>query len=98
MKVALLRTRGRRLVWRDVVNGPRYTGQLTTHSIEIDGERYAVATLRPTDSTKGELIPELYEPVLLGFSILAFRLRGFERVDSARGAFGAVQEWHCELP
>ena len=44
------------------------------------------------------LLPELYQPALVGFSVLAFRLRGFERVASARGAFGAVQEWHCVLP
>jgi hypothetical protein len=40
----------------------------------------------------------LYQPVLLGFSTLAFRLRGFERVERGASVFGVVQEWHCELP
>ena len=68
-KVFLLRNRGRRLAWRDVVNGPRYVGQLTTYAIDIDGERYQVASLRPSDSTQGALVPELYDPVLIGFSV-----------------------------
>jgi len=97
-KIALLRSRGRRIPWRDVVNGPHYVGQLTTYSTEIDGERYHVAMLRPAQPMEDVLVPELYEPTLVGFSVLAFRLRGFERVASARGAFGAVQEWHCALP
>jgi hypothetical protein len=33
-----------------------------------------------------------------GFSTLAFRLRGFERVARGASVFGVVQEWHCELP
>lgn len=40
--------------------------------------------------------PALYEPVLLGFAPLAFRIRGFERVDAANGSCGVVQEWHVE--
>ena len=43
-------------------------------------------------------IPDLYEPVLFAFSTLAFRLRGFERIEDTRGGFAVVQEWHCELP
>ena len=97
-KVSLLRSRGRRLAWRDVANGPHYVGQLTTYTTDIDGARYHIATLRPAQPMEDALVPELYEPVLVGFSVLAFRLRGFERVAAARGAFGAVQEWHCELP
>jgi len=97
-KVSLLRSRGRRIPWRVVVNGPHYVVHLATDSTEIDGERYHVATLRPAQPMQEVLVPELYEPALVGFSVLAFRLRGFERVAAARGAFGAVQEWHCELP
>jgi hypothetical protein len=40
--------------------------------------------------------PPLYEPVLLGFAPLAFRVRGFERVDTEQGGLGVVQEWHVE--
>jgi hypothetical protein len=97
-KVYLLRSSGRRLPRRDVFNGPKHVGHLLTHSIDIGGERYNVAKLRPNDPMASDLVPELYEPVLLGFSILAFRLRGYERVDSARGVQGVVQEWHCEPP
>jgi hypothetical protein len=38
----------------------------------------------------------LYQPVLLGFAPLAFRLRGFERVEGHDGGDGVVQEWHVE--
>jgi hypothetical protein len=96
--VLLLRNRGVRLPWRDAINGPRYVGQLTTYSVDIDGERYNVATLRPVDPMGDALVPDLYEPALVCVAVQAFRLRGFERAESARGAFGAVQEWHCGLP
>jgi len=97
-RVYRLRTAGRRLPRRAVMNGPSFIGQLITHSIEIDGERFHVATLRGVDPIAAPLIPELYEPTILGFSVLAFRLRGFERVERAGVAMGVVQEWHCEQP
>jgi hypothetical protein len=43
-------------------------------------------------------VPDLYEPTLLGFSTLALRLRGYERLDEPGGARAVLQEWHCELP
>jgi hypothetical protein len=94
-KVYLLRKRGRRLPWREVQNGPAYVGDLITHSVDVSGERYKVLGLRPADPIGEPPIPELYEPVLLGFSPLAFRIRGFERLDEAGLV---VQEWHCEAP
>ena len=97
-KVYLLRRRGRRLAWRDVVNGPCHVGEVVTHGVEMGTERYLVATLRPPDPIAAAPVPELYEPVLVGFSTLAFRLRGYERVEAANGHFSVVQEWHCELP
>lgn len=97
-KVYLLRRRGRRIPWRDVVNGPCHVGDVITHAVDIGSERYAVATLRPLDPAAAAPIPDLYEPVLIGFFTLAFRLRGFERVESTAGHFSVVQEWHCELP
>jgi len=98
-KIYLLRRRGRRLPWRVVVNGPTYVGDLVTHTVDHGGDRYNVATLRQAGAPKaGELVPDLYEPVLLGFAPLAFRLRGFERVGEGDAAKGVVQEWHCELP
>ena len=97
-KVYLMRRRGRRLPWRQVVNGPFYIGELLTHEIQVGGHRYRAATLRPLDPVAPAPIAELYEPVLLGFTVLAFQLRGFERVDGPSGGFSVVQEWHCEAP
>lgn len=64
--------------------------------MEVAGERYDVATLRPADPVAASPIPELYEPVLLGFAPLAFRLRGFERIEESGERMAVVQEWHCE--
>lgn len=97
-KVSLLRYRGRRLAWRDVTNGPKYVGELLSEEITIGPERYSVISLRAEDPVAPSPIPSLYEPVLLGFFTLAFRLRGFESVTRGTGSFGVVQEWHCELP
>jgi hypothetical protein len=98
-RVFLLRRRGRQRPWREVQNGPSYVGEVITHSVDVKGQRYQIATVRPADPMRQVLIPELYEPVLLGFWTLAFRLRGFERVDdSANGQLSVVQEWHCEAP
>jgi len=98
-KIYLLRRRGRRLPWPEVVNGPTYAGDLRSHSIERAGHRFHVLTLAQADApTADPVIPELYEPVLLGFTVLSFRLRGYERVESREGHLGVVHEWHCELP
>jgi hypothetical protein len=98
-KVYLMRRRGRRLLWREVVNGPAYIGDLRTHAVDRGNERFQVARLAVADApAAGSAVPDLYEPVLLGFSPLAFRLRGFESVGAADGSAGVVQEWHCELP
>lgn len=93
-KVYLLRRAGRRLDWREVRNGSCHLGHLISHAVDIGGERYAVLSLRPEHPVQSAAVADLYEPVLVGFHMLAFRLRGFERLG--RGA--VVQEWHCELP
>jgi hypothetical protein len=97
-KVYLLRYRGRRLPWRDVINGPKYIGDLVSEQVTIGGERYNVISLRAEDPVAPSPIAPLYEPVILGFFTLAFRLRGFESVSRGTSSFGVVQEWHCELP
>lgn len=98
-RVFQLRRTGRRLSWREVRNGPSYIGDLLSHAVDHGGQRYNVIMLQNLEGPMaGAAIPELYEPVLLGFSPLAFRLRGFERVDSNDDRFSVVQEWHCELP
>src|ERR1700704_2831158 len=96
-KVFQLRRKGRRLPWRDVINGPSHIGDLQSHVIDHRGQRYNVIALQSSEApVAGAILPELYEPVLLGFSPLAFRLRGFERWESPEGAFSVIQEWHIE--
>jgi hypothetical protein len=97
-KVYVLRYRGRRRAWRDVLNGEHYVGDLVSQQVAIGQERYSLLTLRAEDPVTPSTIAALYEPVLLGFSPLAFRLRGFERVERGTAWFGVVQEWHCEVP
>jgi hypothetical protein len=97
-KVYLLRHRGRRLPWRDVKNGKTYVGDLASHLQTHNGEQHKVLRVMPSDPMSADAPPPLYEPVLLGFAPLAFRLRGFERVEGPDGAQGVVQEWHCEEP
>jgi hypothetical protein len=53
-----------------VANAAPFVGQLVTHSIDIAGERYNVATLRPVNPMADALVPALYEPDLLEFSVL----------------------------
>ena len=97
-KVYLLRRRGRLLLWREVVNGPSFVGDLSTHEVTRGKQRYMVATLRDGDPIAGSKVPELYEPVFTRMATLAFRLRGFERVETGEGSVAVVQEWHCEVP
>jgi hypothetical protein len=97
-KVYLLRRRGRRRLWRDVKNGHTYTGTLVTHLETHDGEQFSVLQLQPSDPMSTDHPPNLYAAVLLGFAPMAFRLRGFERVEGRDGGYGVVQEWHVELP
>jgi hypothetical protein len=97
-RVLPLRRKGRKLAWRDVQNGPSYCGDLITHIREVKGEFVVVATLtNPLAPVTAQLLPELHQPVLVWVSPLALRLRGFERCDDSEGAYGVVQEWHCEL-
>jgi hypothetical protein len=41
-------------------------------------------------------IADLYEPVLVRFSLLAFRIGGLERAEGPQGPFAVLQESHCE--
>lgn len=98
-KVLPLRYCGRKLSWREVKNGPAYTGDVVTFIREVKGELIVVATLTNTESPATQaLLPELYQPALVWVTPLALRLRGFERCANGEGAFSVVQEWHCEVP
>ena len=94
-KVYLLRRRGRRLSWQQARNGPSFVGRLVTHLEDHAGEQYKVTTLQPDDPMQ-EPKPALYEAQLVGFAPVAFRLRGFERIEGAEGPHSVVQEWHIE--
>ncbi len=98
VRVRPLRLRGRRLPWDEVLNGPTYTGDLVTYGTPTRHGIVQAATLLMQDPAAPKGIRDLYEPVLLTMSTLAFRLRGFERQDGPEGPFGVVQEWHCEVP
>jgi hypothetical protein len=98
-KVYTMRRCGRRLAWRDVINGPAYIGDLRSHTVEHGSSRYEVLTLFDSDAPNaGRSIPDLYEPVLVRMTVLAFRVRGYERLEAGDQPVGVVQEWHCELP
>ena len=98
-KVFPLRRKGRKLPWREVQNGPAYSGDLITHIREVKGELLVVAAHRnPVAPATAPLLPELHQPVLVWVTPLALRLRGFERCEDREGPFSVVQEWHCELP
>jgi hypothetical protein len=97
-RVLLMRSHGRRLPWRDIQNGAVHQGELSTHYMTLDEQRYFVATLmQPGDAVRREVLPRLYEPVLttLGRGVLV--LRGFERLEERDGVSGVVQEWRCEV-
>jgi hypothetical protein len=94
--VRSLRSCGRRLPWREVRNGPAYTGDLITYELQAKTSRVFVATIAGPDPAGTKALPDPYEPVLAGISTLAFRLRGFERHEGGEGPYAVVQEWHCE--
>jgi hypothetical protein len=84
-KVVSLRNRGRRLPWSEARNGPWHVGDLVSRQVNQKRQRHNVLTLRPADPVVGSPIADLYEPVLVRFSLLAFRIRGFERVEGPQG-------------
>ena len=48
-KVYLLRSRGRRLAFRDVLDGPKYTGDLISEQVTLGSERFGLVSLRCDD-------------------------------------------------
>ena len=93
-KVYLMRRGGRKLSWRDTINGPALTlGSLTSRN-----GVYKVAELITPGGIATVLLPPLYEPVLIGIAPLALQLRGFERMKEPEGYYSVIQEWHCEIP
>jgi hypothetical protein len=95
-KVVCLRNRGRRLPWSEARNGPWHVGDLVSRHVNVKGQTHDVLTLRPADPMTEAPIADLYEPVLIRFSLLSLRIRGFERAEGPQGPFAVLQEWHCE--
>jgi hypothetical protein len=93
-----MRRRGRRLPWREIENGPSFVGRLISYRIRRGDQDFDAIKLSPTEPADSNTLPEMYSPVLDGFSLNAFRLRGYQRVETPEGAVGVVQEWHCREP
>lgn len=92
VRVRALRQRGRRV-------GPYGTmaqgilGDVTMHAQSSGQGSYTAATLRSGSPKDPDLLPPLYEPVLVTIGGTGFLLRGFEALEGC----SYVQEWHCEL-
>ena len=81
-----------------MLNALAFEGDLRTYEMQTGRHWVKAATLAQRDPAARKLLPDLYEPVLLGFAPLAFQLRGFERHEGPDRPFSAIQEGHCELP
>jgi len=97
-KVYLMRRGGRKLSWRDTINGPAFIGDLTLGNVTSRNGVFKVAQLITPGGIATVLLPPLYEPVLTGIAPLAMVLRGFERMKEPEGYYSVIQEWHCEMP
>jgi hypothetical protein len=95
-KVYPMREKGRALEWRDVKNGQSYIGDLRFHDIRLGEKTYRVATLFSGIKVDAKnVLPDLFDPIIVECSTLAMRLRGHERVSGREGIHAVVQEWHC---
>ena len=90
VSVKVLRRNGRRVGEYGTAAGRRIAGVLTMHS---QAGAFTAATLRQGAPKDPDLLPPLYEPVLVTIGGTGFLLRGFESNDGAT----YMQEWHCEV-
>ena len=97
-RVYPMRQRGRRLPWREIENGPSYVGALQSYRIKHGDQDYDALSLSASTPAEAKPLPDLYEPTLVLFAQTAFVLRGYERMETAEGAIGVVQEWSCRNP
>ncbi len=97
-KVQLMRRGGRKLSWRDTINGPAYVGELSLGTVASGNSIYKIAELQTRGGIVTRLLPPLYEPVVISIAPLALQLRGFERMKEPEGYYSVIQEWHCEMP
>ena len=97
-RVYLLRRRGSRRPWREIVNGTAHEGELRTHYLTLESARYFVASLlAPGDALCRPLVPDLWEPALVSAGNGFLVLRGYERLGNTKDAPAVVQEWRCEV-
>lgn len=92
--VKLMRYQGRRLPWREVGAGKGYQGNLLM--VCPHGSDRPISAQLTGHGGKGErLLPVLHDPVLTGFGVDAFYLRGIERIELPDGCHAVIQEWRC---
>ena len=93
-RVTLMRRRGVRLPDREISSARTFEGNLTAAYLR----QCFYATLHdPMRQVGGPIIPDLYDAVLVGVGNDALLLRGIERIPTAEGGLGVVQEWRCEI-
>jgi len=93
-RVTLMRRRGVRLPDREISSARTFEGNLTAAYLR----QCFYATLHdPMRQIGGPIIPDLYDAVLVGVGNDALLLRGIERIQTAEGGLGVVQEWRCEI-
>ena len=91
-----MRTAGRRIPWKVLINKPGTVGTIRTHSCNYGNQGpYTVAVLIGESPMAAGI--ELIEPQLLMLGDQALILRGYERLKDERGLFTVLQEWRCEL-
>jgi hypothetical protein len=98
VRVYPMRSKGRRLPWREIENGPSYVGALISYTTKHGDSTYSALALQSGNPAERKSLPDLYEPALVGFAPNAFVVRGYERVETAEGTIGVVQEWQCKDP
>lgn len=96
-RVIRLRERGRR---RDhpFRNTPGHVGDVEIFATIYGEAAYSIAALIGNRAVNENLIPPLYEPVVVSMSALAMMIRGYERIEEPGGHRSVVQEWHCSAP
>src|SRR5690349_7463923 len=97
-RVYPMRKRGRRLPWREIENGPSFIGTLQSYRVKQGEQDFEAISLQVGSPAEGKPLPDLYEALLEVFTVNAFVLRGYERVDTSEGHIGVVQEWYCRDP
>ena len=92
VRVFPLRHRGRRSGQYGFEAPQGIVGNLGMHSMSGQ-QTYTIATLRSGEPIAPELLPRLFEPVLVNIGANGLLLRGFEAIDGT----SFVQEWRCEF-